>query len=154
MLDDKTGTISEDFFNFLLDSEGKRAMRYAYFFSILTVEIDQLENGEILTSLADLIRQSTRNTDVIGRIEGRRFAVILHHAEAPNTFSVGERIRDRVASYNFTVKGGQARHTVSVGGACFPTHTPDTRGLVHAADEMLDRAKSTGGNKVYLPEAS
>lgn len=153
MLDPMTSTLSSDFFKFLLESESKRAMRYTYFFSILTVEIDQVDNGDLLATLAELIRQCIRNTDVIGRVDHRRFSVILHHAEAQNTYMVGERIRDRIENYNFVLKDNHHKRTVSVGGACFPSHTPDVQGLLLTATEMLQRAKSTGGNKVYLPEA-
>ena len=152
MMDPMTSTLSEDFFKFLLESEGKRAMRYTYFFSILTVEIDQVEKSEVLATLAQLIRKSIRNTDVIGKVNEGRFSVILHHAEAPNTYSVGERIRDQVENYNFPLKNNQHKRTVSVGGACFPSHTPDVQGLLLTAHEMLQRAKSSGGNKVFLPE--
>ena len=144
--------LSGDCFKVALDSEGKRAMRYIYFFSILTVEMDQPGNGELLTALAELIRKSTRNADLIGRIDHQRFSVILHQAEAPNTYSVGERIRDHVENYNFEIKNSQRRRTVSVGGACFPTHTTDIQGLLSTAREMLERARSMGGNKVFLPE--
>ena len=152
MLDDETGALSGDFFKFLLELEGKRAMRHAYFFSILTVEIDQPENGELLASLAELIRKSTRDADLIGRIDHQRLSVILHQAEAPNTCSVGERIRDHVENYNFVIKNSERRRTVSVGGACFPTHTTDIQGLLSTAHEMLQRARSKGGNRVFLPE--
>jgi diguanylate cyclase (GGDEF)-like protein len=152
MLDKMTSTLTSDFFKFLLDSEGKRAMRYTYFFSVLTIEIDQPENEEILSTLAELIRQCIRNTDVIGMIDDEKFSVVLHHAEAQNTHCVGERIRDRVQNYNFAAKNNQQKRTVSVGGACFPTHTPDIQGLLLTANEMLARARSTGGNKVFLPE--
>ncbi len=153
MLDPMTSTLSPDFFEFLLESEGKRAMRYTYFFSILTVEVDQVENGDVLDTVSSLIRQSIRTTDVIGRIDHKRFSVILHHAETQNTYNVGERIRDRVENYNFSLKNSPHKRTVSVGGACFPSHTPDVQGLLLTAHEMLQRAKSLGGNKVYLPEA-
>ena len=152
MLDDETGTLSGDFFKFLLESEGKRAMRYSYFFSILAIEIDQPENGELLGTLAGLIRKSTRTADLIGRIDQQRLTVILHHAETPNTYNVGERIRDHVEKYNFVVKNTHSRRTVSVGGACFPTHTTDIQGLLSTAHEMLQRARSMGGNTVFLPE--
>lgn len=152
MLDHQTSTLSKNFFQYLLESEAKRAMRYTYFFSILTLEIDQSEDGDALDTLAVLIKQSVRNTDLIGRIDDRRFSIILHHAEPPNTFSVGERIRDRVQSYNFALRTAQQRRTVSVGGACFPSHTADIQSLLLTANEMLLRARSEGGNKVHLPE--
>ena len=152
MLDDETGALSGDLFKFLLESEGKRAMRYSYFFSIVTIEIDQPENGELLATLSGLIRKSTRNADLIGRIDHQRFCVILHHAEAPNTYSVGDRIRDHVEKYIFEIKDTQRQRTVIVGGACFPTHTTDIQGLLSTAHEMLQRARSMGGNRVFLPE--
>jgi len=152
MFDPMTRTLSADCFKFLLESEGKRAMRYACFFSILTVEMDQVKGDELLPPLAVLIQQSIRHTDLVGRIDHQRFSVILHHAEAKNTYSVGERIRNRVKNHNFVVKKSRGRRTVSVGGACFPTHTTDSQDLLFTANQMLERAKSTGGNRVYLPE--
>ena len=152
MFDPETRVLSGDFFKFLLDSEGKKALRYTYFFSIFSIELDQAAQTKILPTLADLIRQSIRNTDLIGRVNGQRFCVILHHIEAQNMYSVGERIRDRIGCYNFMLKKRESQWTVSIGGACFPTHTPDMQGLLLTADEMLQRAKSAGGNRVHLPK--
>ena len=144
--------LSEEFFKFLLESEGKRAIRYTYFFSILTVELDQNQaQSQHLSTVAKLIQESIRNTDLIGKIDDHRFSVILHHAEAQSTYHIGERIRDRVANYNFLPKNRVMGYTISVGGACFPTHTPDIQSLLVTATEMLFRARSEGGNQVCLP---
>ena len=142
--------ISGDCFKVALDSEGKRAVRYIYFFSILAVEMDQPGNGELLTALAELIRKSTRNADLLCWIEHQQLSLILHHAEGPNAHSIGERIRERVENNN--LENGQCRRTISVGGACFPTHAADTQSLFLIANEMLDRARSWGGNRVILPD--
>ncbi len=150
-LDYMTDTLSTDFFRFLLESEGKRAVRYSYYFSILTIEIDQADNTKLLAILAKLIQQSVRNTDYIGRTKHQQFSIILHHAEIPHICLVGERIRERVERYNFVYKNGQSKWTVSIGGACFPSHTPDVQSLEWIACEMLLKAQSTGGNKVYIP---
>jgi diguanylate cyclase (GGDEF)-like protein len=152
MWDQMTGTLSSDFFRFLLGSEGKRAMRYSYYFSILTVEIDQAENTKLLATLARLIRQSVRNTDYIGRTNHQQLSVVLHHAEIPHTYSVGERIREQAEDYNFVHPNEQCNRTVSIGGACFPSHTSDVQSLLWIAGEMLLEAQSVGGNKVYIPK--
>lgn len=151
MIDGETGALSDNFFRFLLEWESKRSMRYSYYFSVLTVEIDQAENTKLLATLAKLIRQSVRNTDYIARIDHQQFSVVLHHAEIQHTYSVGERIRERVERHNFVHKNRQCKRTVSIGGACFPSHTPDVQALQWIAREMLLKAKSVGGNKVYIP---
>jgi len=150
-LDRMTDTLSTVFFRFLMESEGKRAMRYSYFFSILTVEIDQADNAKCLATLAELIRQSVRSTDYIGRIDHQQFSVVLHHAETQHLHSVAERIRERVERHNFVHQDRACKRTVSIGGACFPIHTPDVQSLHWIAHEMLLEAQSVGGNKVYIP---
>jgi len=150
-LDRMTDTLSCDFFRFLLESEGKRAMRYSYYFSILTIEIDQAENTKLLATLAGLIRQCVRNTDYVGRTNHQQLSVVLHHAETPHTYLVGERIRERVEGYNFVHPDRQCNRTVSIGGACFPCHTSHAQSLLWIAGEMLLEAQSIGGNKVYIP---
>jgi diguanylate cyclase len=148
-----TDTLSNDFFRFLLESEGRRAMRYSYYFSILAVEIDQAENTKLLAPLAGLIRQCVRNTDYIGRINHQKLSVLLHHAEIPHSCSVGERIRERVEAYNFVHPDRQYNWTVSIGGACFPCHSCDAQSLLWIACDMLLEAQSIGGNKVYIPQS-
>lgn len=150
-IDHTTNTLSQDCFTFLLELEAKRAMRYNYFISLLTIEMDQSENGEILIKLADLIQQNIRETDILSRSDSRRFSVILHYAETRDTFGVGERIRNHVVNYNFIFNKVIYKRTVSIGGACFPTHTSDPHDLLLIANEMLSKAKNAGGNKVGLP---
>jgi diguanylate cyclase (GGDEF)-like protein len=149
---DETSAISMNVFKFLLESEGKRAARYGYFFSILSIELDQAENGEILKALVNLIRQTVRNSDLIGRVNSYRFLVILHDAEGLHVLQIGERIRNKVENDNMMQKEGGIQRTVSIGGACFPTHSNDTSDLLLTAHEMLLKAKSVGGNRVLLPE--
>jgi len=76
---------------------------------------------------------------------------MLHQADAQNTYGVGERIRARVEDYTFIVDGKEEKRTVSIGGACFPTHANDITGLTQRAEEMLTKAKAEGGNKICLP---
>lgn len=152
MPDQKGGLLPGDLFNFLLETEGKRAVRYTYFFSILTVQLDPSEKHSVPPSvLPQLIQQSIRTTDWVGTAEDHRFCIILHHAETQGSYEVGERIRRRIASYNFSPEKTSAHRTVSVGGACFPTHTPDIQNLVSTAQKMLLKAQSDGGNQVCLP---
>ncbi len=152
MFDRLTGTLSKDFFRFLLELEGSRAVRYCRYVSILDLEIDQIENDQNLAKITRLIRQSLRYTDLMGKMGPQRFSVLLHYAEGRDAYRVAERIRDRVADSIFVSNNGPYERTVSIGGACLPTHASDLKGLLRAANTMLSKAKSVGGNLVCLPE--
>lgn len=155
MFDIKTKVLQKDAFDYLLDMEIKRAMRYQYFFSILIIEPDLMDNisyeAEVIKAIADIVKEEVRNTDTIGRGVDDNFYVILPHAETNNTHLVAERIRSRIENYTFARHNGSHKKTISVGGACFPTHANELKTLVSSATEMINRAKKIGGNSVCLP---
>jgi diguanylate cyclase (GGDEF)-like protein len=155
MFDFKTNVLKSDVFEYLLDLEIKRAMRYQYFFSLLIVEPDlrgdTQNEADIIKIIAEIISDEVRITDTIGRMDGNNFYVLLPHAETSCTLTVAERIRSRVESYTFSKNDGAVKKTISIGAACFPTHSNELKNLVNNASEMISRAKDAGGNKVCLP---
>lgn len=153
MLDDKTGVLKSGFFQYLLETEHKRASRYGYFFWVLTVETAPITNGEVLPTIANLVQSCLRNSDYISSKNSKRLMILLPHLDTvQNTLNVGNRILDRVANYNFSTQDHESKYSIHIGGACFPTHAADTSDLLLTVDEMLSRAKSNGGNKICLPD--
>jgi diguanylate cyclase (GGDEF)-like protein len=150
--------VNQDLFNYLLDLEVKRATRYSYFLSLLFLEIDQENRPEVSDTAAKLILNEIREVDIVGKVEAKRFSVLLQ-AETKPTLYIAERIRTRILNYSFNNKepGGSRQTgekdlkiTVSVGGACFPTHGSDAEELTAQALLLLDKARVEGGNKVYV----
>jgi diguanylate cyclase (GGDEF)-like protein len=156
-----TTIVNHDLFNYLLDLEVKRATRYSYFFSLLFLEIDQEYCPEVSDTAARLILDEIREVDIVGKVETKRFSVLLQ-AETKPTHSIAERIRGRILNYSFNNfnnkepsenrRSGEKdlKITVSVGGACFPTHGSDAGELTAQALLLLDKARGEGGNKVYV----
>ena len=143
--------LNSELFNYMLDLEVKKATRYSYFFSLLFIEVDQEADSEVADAIARLIVDEIREVDIVGKIERKGFSALLQ-AETKPTFSIGERIRGRVQSYSFggVSKMGEPFRTVSVGGACFPTHGTDAEEIRTEAAEMLRKARALGGNKVLV----
>jgi diguanylate cyclase (GGDEF)-like protein len=156
-----TTIVNHDLFNYLLDLEVKRATRYSYFFSLLFLEIDQEFHPDVSDTAARLILDEIREVDIVGKVETKRFSVLLQ-AETKPTLYIAERIRGRILNYSFNnfnhKEPGANRQagekdlkiTVSVGGACFPTHGSDAGELTAQALLLLDKARVEGGNKVYV----
>jgi diguanylate cyclase (GGDEF)-like protein len=161
VLDRVTQTLERDFFEYLLDLEVRKAVRYLYFFSLLIIQPDQGKKGEasflasnevLLKTFANLIRDEIRGTDIIGRIAPDKFFLILHHADYQNTYHIADRIRNRIQDYTFIIDKNERKQTVNIGGALFPSHANDIENLITKAEEMLDKAKREGGNCICLPQ--
>ncbi|MEW6581629.1 MAG: sensor domain-containing diguanylate cyclase [Actinomycetota bacterium] len=105
----------------------------------------------LLRTVADLVRGSVREGDVVYRFGGEEFAVLLPGAGDDAARAVAGRIRDAVAAHDFpggvTQPGG--RVTVSVGGTR-SARGGDPAALVGAADGALYEAKRAGRDRVVF----
>lgn len=137
---------------YLLEIETRRAIRYSHFFSLCHLGLDQNPNDRtVLSSVADIVRETIRETDVIGLAEERTLSILLLNTEINYMMQIGERIRTRVADQTFIAEQQAIRLTASIGGVCFPTHGNDAATLLLRADEMLAMAKRLGGNQTAIP---
>lgn len=111
----------------------------------------------VIVSLAMLLRQRLRQSDIIGRYGGEEFVAILPECDADNAWQLLEDIRQRFATVGFSHNGQAFCCTLSAGLAT-SDHYPDARGaeLLVMADEALYVAKGGGRNQVCAadPDAS
>lgn len=149
-----THPLDSAIYQYLLDHEVRRAVRYSHFFSICHVGLDQSANGDrdLVYTVSDILRQIIRETDVVGLLTGQTFSVLLHNTEIQNASQVGERLKNRIAEQTFRLENMPIQLTASIGGVCFPTHGNDAATLLVRADEMLALAKAQGGNQVLIPD--
>ncbi len=165
-LDTLTGLIGHRWFGEILRHEFERSIRYRRSMGILVVEADPLEEinrnfgmeigDRALRQMAEVLRGLVRDVDLLGRISGKRFAVILPETDAEGALTAGERLRAAVDGYLFPAlqhggsrSRGPLRLPISVGLAAVPS-----RGMAKATDllgraiESLLQAQRKGGNCV------
>ena len=148
-------------FQHLLSHQVKRAFRYAEFFSLLLLSVDDpAAHGAgkddplrepLLRLTAENVRQEVRDTDLIGRY-GSQLGLLLLHSPAKETRLTADRVRERIVQFQFPseVMGGRSRVTVSLGGACFPTDGRDLSSLLERAFLALRRAREAGGDRAVM----
>lgn len=148
-----TVPVDRETYYYLLGMETRRAVRYSHFFSLCHLSIDQDEPlaRTVVCSVADVVRETIRETDVIGLAEEHTLSILLLNTEIHNALQIGERIRTRVADHTFVAGHQAVQLTASVGGVCFPTHGNDAAALLLRADEMLAIARRQGGNQTAIP---
>ena len=139
-------------------SEVARARRYGQPLSVLLVSPDHFRDikdaqGESfaddwLRAIAGVCRQESRTTDVVGRVGGEEFAVLLPSTELSGGLVLGERIRERMQRHVFPGETSGIRSTLSVGVAEVTDGIKTVDLLLGASATAVSRARQAGMNLV------
>ncbi len=108
----------------------------------------------VLQHLAAILAETFREVDVVARIGGEEFAVLLPSTDLPRAAVVAERLRSVIASQVVHFDGSRIRYTVSAGVACLTDAEGGIDLLLKRADQALYAAKRAGRNRVerWRPE--
>ena len=139
--------------------------RYRHACGALMIDIDHFKTvndrhghqagDEALRATARAIQSVLRDADVVGRLGGEEFAVLLPNADLQGTLDTGERVRQAISAITLPLPDGQTlRLTASLGVASFQPPAQTLAQLLAQADQALYRAKAEGRNRAvrYLPE--
>jgi diguanylate cyclase (GGDEF)-like protein/PAS domain S-box-containing protein len=102
----------------------------------------------VLRHLAIALRSTFREVDVVARLGGEEFAVLLPSTDLAGAAAVAERLRQHVESQSVTVEGERIRYTVSLGVAGMDDGVAGLDALLRRADQALYAAKGRGRNRV------
>lgn len=103
----------------------------------------------VIVGIARLLEQRLRSTDIIGRMGGEEFAIIMQNTSIDCAYKVMEEIRTKFESMCHESVNGLFHVTFSCGLAGFPVYS-DPSGLYNAADKALYKAKSSGRNVTHI----
>ena len=159
--DDLTHLYNFRYLNQVLRRETKRASRSGRPLSLLFIDLDgfksindahgHLFGSRALVEAASVIRGSARETDVVARFGGDEFALVLPDTGGDGAYSVGERIRERIAAHSFLAGDGLDIHlTASVGVATLPDAAASAEELMQAADKAMYLVKESGKNGIQI----
>jgi diguanylate cyclase (GGDEF)-like protein len=110
----------------------------------------------LLQDLALRLSQTTRESDIVGRLSGDEFLLILENInDMEDILSTIEKIKAQFTT-PFSINGLSIEITVSIGVACFPANGDDADKLIHAADQAMYNVKNNGkdGFTFYTKEFS
>ncbi len=131
--------------------------------SLLFIDIDYFkkindtfghtEGDVILKEFGKLLLESCRDFDIISRIGGEEFSVLLLDCHPQQARKIAERIRSSVEKHAFSISNGKAVSiTVSIGIATYPDTTINFNDLIKESDKALYEAKQAGRNKVVFAD--
>jgi two-component system cell cycle response regulator len=155
-----TGLYNHGYFRKFLDLEIKKSLRQRYPVTLIMIDVDDFKavndayghpvGDVILKELAQVVRNSVRDVDLVARYGGDEFAVVLPYSDGPGALRVAQRIDEAVKAYSFSPDAPtrKAWLTVSMGVAGYPQDAVHVDGLIHSADQRLYTAKTRGKNQI------
>jgi two-component system, cell cycle response regulator len=162
MHDDLTGLYNYRYLHARMQEEFKRAERYHDPLACILIDIDRLAavnelggriaGDSVVKTIADVVRRSVREVDVVARFGGDEFLVVLPSTHFAGSVTVAERIWREVTERSFFGELGKPlRVTLSVGVALYPSRDVRSKdALLRAADSALHQAKRDGGNRICV----
>ena len=165
-VDSITRVFNRRYFNLRLTEETSRARRSLRPLSLLVFDIDHFKElndslghqaGDvILRRLAEYVRWTVRSTDLLCRLSGDEFAILMPDSDADDCVRSGERLLASLPGRRFALDTGSATVLVeiSIGGAVFPRHADNAESLLWCADMAMLAAKQRGRNRVLIYDAS
>ena len=103
-----------------------------------------------LVEAVSRIRDSLRSEDLVGRLGGEEFVVLMPNTDAQSALAAGERIRTAFTVQAMNIDGQALPVTVSVGVAVMQAEDQQFSQLLRRADHAMYAAKAAGRNRVML----
>jgi diguanylate cyclase (GGDEF)-like protein/PAS domain S-box-containing protein len=151
--DSLTGLFNRRALNEKLDYEMRRAHRINSHLCLLILDIDlfkhvndtygHLMGDKILIRVAEILKGTVRDTDIVGRFGGEEFLIILPDCALSDGVKVAEKIRTTIAKLIFP---SDLHITISGGIAEYADESIDK--FIEQADQYLYRAKENGRNRI------
>ena len=158
--DSLTGLLDRRRFRAELDQFVSFSARYGGQGAVMIIDIDGLKavndslghhaGDGLIREIARIMRERVRNTDIVARLSGDEFAVLMPQTDTEGALQLGEDLRAQVAENVRPAPEAEAV-TVSVGITMFGgRHAAEPEGVLVAADQAMYRAKEGGRNQIAL----
>ncbi|MFA6136859.1 MAG: bacteriohemerythrin [Sulfurimonas sp.] len=155
-----TGMLNRRKFEELSALEIKQSKRYNHDLTLLMLDIDYFKNindtyghaigDEVLKHFANICKHIAREADIVARIGGEEFVIILPETDIEGAYIFSEKLRNEVFNSSVTIESQTIKYSVSIGIASLKDDK-DVKTILQKADEALYEAKKSGRNttKVY-----
>ena len=136
----------------------RRALESGQALGLLIMDLDHFKSvndnhghpvgDRALQVFARVCKQSMRQKDLVGRMGGEEFAMLIPEVDRENAIDMAEKLRARVEATPVQVEGKKLELTVSIGLALSDSNESDFSNLLKRADHALYDAKNSGRNRV------
>jgi len=156
-IDAMTGLYNRRQFLVLAEAEWSRFQRHHRPLSMLMIDIDHFKSvndrfghaigDEAIISVAAACQDGKRGSDIVGRLGGEEFGILLPETDQAQAWILAERLREKIAGHFLSAHEVQFKLTISIGIAATAVSVSGIGALLRSADQALYQAKSDGRNR-------
>ncbi len=153
--DNLTGAVNARQFYALAEQELHRLKRYGYSFTLVYIDLDNfksvndesghLEGDKVLQVTVNYMKKHLRETDIVARVGGDEFAIILPYTNEMNAKTILEELKSgmvrEMLSHSWPV-------TFSIGAIVCIMPPDNVKELVRKADDLMYEAKHASKNTI------
>jgi len=158
--DELTNLFNRRYFENALQDEFKRSLRYKTTFALIMFDIDDFKKindqyghpcgDQVIQAVANYLIDTSRSSDVLARVGGEEFSLILPAQSETYIMSIIERMRIDISNIKVIYDEHTVQFTCSFGIAIFDQNVKDIHTLIKRADKAMYKAKTTGRNRTKL----
>jgi diguanylate cyclase (GGDEF)-like protein len=140
------------------DTAFEYSRRYQHTFAILYIDIDHFKDindtyghaigDKAIKQMTQICQSNIRDSDILGRIGGDEFGIILQECSLDFAIQTAEKLRQRISDHTISSDVGIIKFSISIGAATIIDGDKDIDDILKRADKYLYKAKRTGRNLV------
>ena len=145
-------------FNEILSQEFSRFKRSQKEYALIMIDIDHFKSvndkyghavgDQVLIEVTERCKDNLRYHDIVARLGGEEFCVLLPYTTAMHAEGIAERLRGKIESMPIISEGSRIKVTISVGISLVCSDDSDGHDAMQRADQKLLEAKQNGRNQV------
>lgn len=126
--------------------------------SLITIDIDNFKNindkfghqvgDDVLKLVASSMESEIRKSDILARVGGEEFSIVLPNTNLDEAMIISEKIRTKIKATSFCTEDIEISVTGSLGVSQIEKDDTDLDDIYARADKALYKAKSSGKNRV------
>ena len=145
-------------FNEILSQEFSRFKRSQKEYALIMIDLDHFKSindqhghsvgDQVLIEVTERCKDNIRVHDILARLGGEEFCILLPYTETKQAQKVAERLREKIEIKPIIVDGLRVKVTISVGISLVSTGDEDGHQAMERADQKLFQAKESGRNQI------
>ncbi len=158
--DELTGLVNrrefERYLKISIDSAKKKNAIHAMvyididLFKVINDTCGHIAGDQLLREIAPIVEEETPNGDIVGRLGGDEFGILLHSCTAEQALITCNRIRNIIEQQGFSWRGQNFIISLSMGIVLINNETENVSEVLRKADSACFVAKDSGRNKLHL----
>jgi len=160
MIDELTGLLNRRSYIERTEIAFSKSIRHKQPLSLMMLDIDYFKKindkfghlvGDLtLKAFSNSVAKLIRTEDLLARVGGEEFIIVMENLSIDNALILAERIRSEIDNLLINASGHQIKLTVSIGLASMISDDHSLELLQHRCDKALYQAKNSGRNRVKL----